>query len=374
MKIAYLALSEEFGGKTAGFTHASEMCEALASLGNEVALFIREGRKKKYSELENVKIRYVKKGFFDSLKEYSALKKELKEFDVIHERYSVNPYSCFLQKGLGKKYVLEVNDPGIETWQGIKKILYAPMIKMKFNACSTIITQTETSKKILQKQTGKPIYVVSNGVNLARFDVFSSLMLKERMEIAPNGEKIVAFIGSFREWHGVLDIPKIAEIVISKYKNVKFLTIGTGKETKQFNEIVEKKGLHNYFANKGETESEKVPLLLKASDVCIAPFSTKNFPQIEKLGFWWCPVKLFEYMAAGKPIVSFDFEEVRKIVQDSALLAKKGDIKEFAEKITRLLSDEPSAKELGRNGITIAEQNTWEKKARETLAIYGKIR
>ncbi|MFH1240350.1 MAG: glycosyltransferase family 4 protein [Candidatus Diapherotrites archaeon] len=374
MKIAYIAFSEEFGGKTAGFVHASEMCEALISLGHQVTLYIKSGRDKRPDELENIEVRFLEKGLKNLINNYSKLKNELKQFDIIHERYSVNPYICMVQAGLGKPYVLEVNDPGAETWTGLKKWIYTIPIKIKFNFADAIITQTETQKNIIEKQTNTPVYVVSNGVDVLKFDVFETLIEKERQIIAPNDEKIICFMSSFREWHGVLEIPEIAENVIKKNPNVKFLIIGSGNEMKKFKEIIKEKNLERYFILKGEVDRDKIPVLLKASDICIAPFSTKKFPQLEKNGFWWCPVKLYEYMAAGKPIVSVDFEEVKKIVGNAGLLAEPNNLKQFSEFIIKLLSDENMRKTYGAAGIEIAENNTWIKKAKETLEVYSKNR
>ena len=66
-------------------------------------------------------------------------------------------------------------------------------------------------------------------IDVLKFDVFETLVEKERQEIAPNDEKIICFLGSFREWHGVLEIPEIAENVIKENPGVKFLIIGSGK-------------------------------------------------------------------------------------------------------------------------------------------------
>ena len=54
-----------------------------------------------------------------------------------------------------------------------------------------------------------------------------------------------------------------------------------------------------------------MPKYLVASDILIAPFNTERFKLIEKYGFWWCPVKLFEYLAMGKPILTYEYPEVK---------------------------------------------------------------
>lgn len=371
MNITYLALSEELGGKTAGFTHTKNICETLAKKA-KVTLLIRSGK----GYVKGVKV--VQTGFsklflinpLKAKKELSKLKKFIENADVVHERYSVNPSSLVLLKGFDGKRILEVNDPGIETWSGFKKFFYSPIIKKKFSVCDSIITQTETLKGILAKQTRKPIHVVSNGVNNHLFKIPGKKILAERKKLAPNGEKIVSFVGSFREWHGVLEIPEIARQVLKENPDVIFVLAGHGKEFSKVKEKISDFDLKEKVKLLGALDSDKIPLFLKASDVCIAPFSTKNFSKLEEHGFWWSPIKLFEYMAAGKPVVSFKFNEIEKILGRAGIYAPKTNYKIFSEKISKILSDTKLQASIRKISLSAAKTNDWSIKARETIKVY----
>ncbi|MBI4052777.1 MAG: glycosyltransferase family 4 protein [Candidatus Diapherotrites archaeon] len=372
MRIAYLALSESLGGRDAGFTHSAKMCEALSTAGNEVELFTQAGKK---TALNKVKVHELRlhKNPLKRIAQLRQLKKFLQGFDVIHERYSVNPQTLLLTKGSGAVHVLEVNDPGIETWNGVKRIVFAPMIAAKLDSADAIITQTGTLKKILQKQAKKQVFVVSNGVEPEDFAVPKSKAAGERKKIGRRAKNIVAFAGSFREWHGAGIVPEIAEKVLAECPGTVFVMAGDGREREKTLQAVEMKGLQKNFVFMKGVAHEKIPRLLSAADVCIAPFSLNNFPQMKQLGFWWCPVKLFEYMAAGRPTVSFDFAEVRKILGDSALLAKPDDIEGFASLVIKALKDKKLAQRLGAEGKRRAKKNSWKIKAKETVAVYAAI-
>jgi len=119
----------------------------------------------------------------------------------------------------------------------------------------------------------------------------------------------------------------------------------------------------------GAKPFEKIPELLQAADILIAPFVWNN----KKFDFWWNPLKLFEYLAAGKPIVTTGFKEVRKIAKNAALYAKPEDIKEFARLLEKLAKNKNLRQRLGKKALQIARENTWEKKASETLKIYKKV-
>jgi len=373
VKLVYLALGEELGGGSAGFTHTKSICEALAKKGVSVTLFIKPGKGKvKKVKIVETELARLAHNPIKEFSEIKRLKKYINEADIVHERYSINPSSISLLKGFSGKHVLEVNDPGTKTWTGKRKILYAPLIRRKLRKTNAIITQTRTLKKILSAQSPKKIYVVSNGVSNSDFRIGKSKVEEERKRFSKHGEKIVCFVGSFREWHGVLEIPKIAERVAEKH-SVKFVLVGAGKELEKVRKKVEGLGLEKKVRFLGSIEQEKIPVVLKASDVCIAPFSTTRFKQLEKHGFWWSPLKLFEYMAAGKATIASRFREVENILGDSAVYCEAGNPDEFAEKISLVLNNKKKREKMEKTALKRAKENDWSKKAEESIDIYNKI-
>jgi glycosyltransferase involved in cell wall biosynthesis len=366
MKVAYFAFSERFGAPDAGFVHTYNIVKNPAKLV-DVRLFIKTKKTVKDDfEVVNVIMPTVKNILRISpikyLKSYLEIRGKTKDADIIHERFHVNPVDLLFVGN--KKYVLEVNDPGIETWTGLRRIFYPPLVKLKFKRCSAIITQTETLKGIIRKHTDKPIYVVPNGVDLEKFNPSLKSDIRERYGVEGD-EVLVTYAGSFREWHGVQDIPKIAEEIKD---HVRFLLVGSGP---LFNEIREKCKGNKKLILAGVQPPDAMPKFLAASDILIAPFNMSKFKQMEKYGFWWSPVKLYEYMASGRAIVSYDFEEVRRIVRDAGLLAEPGNRGDFTEKISLLAEDEELRIKLGRRGRSIAEEEySWKKRAGEVLDIY----
>ena len=121
----------------------------------------------------------------------------------------------------------------------------------------------------------------------------------------------------------------------------------------------------------GAKPHEEIPKYLALSDILIAPFNDEYF---RGFGFWWNPVKLFEYMAAGKPVVSYNYEEVRKIVRDAGLLAKPGDLEDFIKKLEYLIEDENLRREMGRKGREIAvKEYDWKIRAKQTVEVYKQV-
>jgi glycosyltransferase involved in cell wall biosynthesis len=95
-----------------------------------------------------------------------------------------------------------------------------------------------------------------------------------------------------------------------------------------------------------------VERVLTRSDICVIPYPPNKFLFNNSV-----PAKLFDYMAAGKPIVSTNLNGVRSIIEnfDCGLIAK--DWNEFEFFLAKLYHNIPYAVELGKNGRTTAEKH-----------------
>jgi glycosyltransferase involved in cell wall biosynthesis len=88
------------------------------------------------------------------------------------------------------------------------------------------------------------------------------------------------------------------------------------------------------------------------------------------------PLKLFEYMAAGRPIVSSDLPAIREVLRHdvNALLVAPGDPGALAEGIRRLVTDRVLAARLARQALDDVKQYTWERRAERLEALFGEVR
>ncbi len=374
MKVGYFAFSETFNGPHAGFVHTYNIVKSLSEKGVNVSLFIGSSRDE-FEGMEELNTIYVtlpmvatilKRNPIEYIKSYREIKKRIKDLDIIHERFHINPIDLLF---IGdRKYVLEVNDPGIELYSGLKGKIYSYFIKKKFRRCDVIITQTETLKRILERHTEKPIYVVPNGVDTNFFKPNLESDIRARYGICDD-EILITFVGAFREWHGVQDIIAIADKI--HRKNVKFMLVGMGP---LYDEIYEKCKDNRDIILTGPKKHDEIPKFLAASDILIAPFNTSRFRELERIGFWWCPIKIFEYLASGKAILTYDFEEIRKIIKNTGALAKPDDLDDFIQKLLMLIEDENLRIKLGRKARKIAEgEYAWGTRAETIIQVYEKV-
>src|SRR5690606_24059058 len=112
----------------------------------------------------------------------------------------------------------------------------------------------------------------------------------------------------------------------------------------------------------GAVPYERVPELLAQADVGVAPFNTAPHPALRAAGFFWSPLKVYEYMAAGLPVVTADIHPLNQVIRDGleGALFREGDVAGLARAIGRLLADPQAARAMGeRARARVAERYSW---------------
>ena len=107
-----------------------------------------------------------------------------------------------------------------------------------------------------------------------------------------------------------------------------------------------------------------VPYWIRAFDIAVAPFPTN-----EHYAYFMSPLKLFEYMAAGVPIVTSDLPSIREVLAhgENAWLVEPGNEEALAQGIIRVLQDAVLSTKLATNARQAVDRFTWERRARAIL-------
>jgi hypothetical protein len=190
-------------------------------------------------------------------------------------------------------------------------------------------------------------FSVSHGVDIGHFrqDV-SAMVIPE--DIAHIQKPIIGFFGGLSER---LDYELILATA-NKYKDFSMVLIGS----KLINlDILN--GAENIHLI-GAKDFSELPLYLNQFDVCLIPYKVNELTRAVD------PIKLREYLSIGKPVVSVDLPEVRKL-QDVVYIGK--DIREFVRKVGQAIDEDSPKKQDER--IRAAELSDWKYKMREIEAI-----
>jgi glycosyltransferase involved in cell wall biosynthesis len=110
----------------------------------------------------------------------------------------------------------------------------------------------------------------------------------------------------------------------------------------------------------GEVAHDEVPGHLASADVGLAPFSPDAFSAL-RLGWFWSPIKIFEYLAAGLAVVTVDIEEVRTLLPDTvARFYPAGQPDRLADQLELMASDRSGLAQMRRSARELAESRyTW---------------
>lgn len=176
----------------------------------------------------------------------------------------------------------------------------------------------------------------------------------------------VVFLGSFRAWHGVLDFVRAAKLLLAEGRNCRFLLIGDGPERAAAEQMAAEYSDHFVFT--GMVDYERAPELLANAAVGVGPFNTAPHPALRAAGFFWSPLKIYEYMAASLPVVTADIHPLNQVIRDrhEGVLFREGDIAGLARAIARLLDHPDEAQAMGQRARErVVEHYSWARHCEE---------
>ncbi|MDJ0719108.1 MAG: IS607 family transposase [Prochloraceae cyanobacterium] len=371
MRVAYICADPGipvFGQKGCSI-HVRAVIRSLQRKGWQVELFVTKLGGLPPSDLENVIVHQLPKSpkgepakremasFSANLELRIALENQ-KPFDLVYERYSLWSFTAMeYARSLGIPGILEVNAPLIEEQAKyrvlVNRDLAEKVARRVFKAASTIVTVSEEMKTYLYAYPecqGK-VEAVPNGVNLERFP----LDLKPTLPASP-GTFTIGFVGTLEPWHGLPTLVEAFERLYELYPSVRLLIVGDGAERESLKADLLIRGLLSAVQLTGKVPHEEVPGLLASMDVAVAPYPALT-------DFYFSPLKVYEYMAAGLPIVASDIGQLKTLIEneENGLLCKPGDPIALAKALNRLRRSERERNRLGKAARKTIEQNhTWD--------------
>jgi glycosyltransferase involved in cell wall biosynthesis len=190
-----------------------------------------------------------------------------------------------------------------------------------------IVLSTQWSKKLSIMIEPARIKVIPNPVDIPLENY--RIMAKDMQCIK------ILFMGKLVEKKGVYDLISIAERLVVKYQNVKFVLAGTG-ETEKIKIILKQKGLEPYFELPGWVENKD--FYYKEADIFVLPSYVEALPMV-----------ILEAASYGLPIVSTTVGAIPEVIESkkSGFLLEPGAVEGFAEKLGMLLEDKEMRRRMG---------------------------
>ncbi len=379
MRIVYVCTDPGvpiFGDK-GGSTHVREVVRAMLRQGAEVEIVARRIGGEAPEDLAGVPVHRLSRApsrsepgvreqfLLRANDELRAMLSSLGSADMIYERHALWSYAAMEHaREAGICGVLEVNAPLVEEQRRYRDLVYEDEAiaarRRCLDASDAVLGVSPPLVQWLQTLAPGKVHLVCNGVdtNRIRPDVAPSLK-------APAGVVTIGFVGSLRPWHGV---PTLVEAFASAHgmrPATRLMLVGDGPARQEVEQLIDAHGLGDCVHLCGRVSSEAIPGLLTSMDIAVAPY-----PDLE--GFYFSPLKLFEYMSAGRAIVASSCGQIPDVLEHerTGLLVEAGSADAICEALVRLVDDEILRGCLGAGARAAAvREHRWDSVAQKILAL-----
>lgn len=298
--------------------------------------------------------------------------------DYIYLRTAPTILPILLARLTGARLILEINgDSALEQrglMAGIRRdtihFLRVKLIcmaeKMNARAAKVVIVLTEGLRKMVIGRYSVPegkVVVVPSGTNTEHCRPMDRRECRALLQL-DNDRMYVSFIGVLYAHQGIDCLIEAAPDVLKTHPDTVFMIGGGGPMKEVWQNTVRERDLQTAFRFPGVVPYKQLPIFLGAADICVAPFAG-NRGEIS-------PLKLFDYMACGRPVVSSDLPSIRTLIEESgAILAVPPDnSRALATAIVDLLSDAGKREKFGQAGrVYVESRHSWAAIARRTVDV-----
>lgn len=297
----------------------------------------------------------------------SAMEDSIQEArpDLIYERYS--PFAIaggIVAEAHQIPHILEVNAPlsregATFRAQALPEVAEAMELRA-FETAGHIVTVSEELREELVHSgiDGSKITTIPNGVDATHFSQARSTPRRSQYD----NKVVVGFVGSLKPWHDIESMLRTFQH-LTEDDRFHFLIVGDGPEMKRIKKF--KKEHPTRITVTGALDHENVRAELGMMDIALAPYP-------EMAGFYFSPLKILEYMAAGCAIVGSNIGQVGSLIEHgkTGLLTTPGDDLELTAAIKQLADDEELRRRLGNEAARIAcQEHDWKSRVKEVLEI-----
>lgn len=290
-----------------------------------------------------------------------------RSFDFIYERYALFHFGVLLAARLRKvPVILEVNDAA-----AIRRVR---PLKFRKLACWFEKNIFQNAQGLVTISTYLKDYILSYGIDDYKVSIIPNAIDPEnyasvrtpkllvRKQHQFQDKLVVGFVGLFVSWNGILSFLDIFKKICDSYPDVHLLLVGDGPERQKIQTKIKELELMKRVTITGYVSHQSVPGYIRVFDIAIMPDSNE----------YRSPVKIFEYMAMGKPIIAPSYLPIKEILTQNknALLFEPEDNEKLLLSLERLIKDPHLRSSLGRRAKQdVFEKHTWSQNADKILQL-----
>lgn len=211
------------------------------------------------------------------------------------------------------------------------------------------------------------VIVAHDAVDTSMFVQVPNRKTIRRKFSLPERKKIVAYIGKYStmgESKGVEEIISVLGAVHVRHTDIELLLVGLNQdEFADVNILTKAAGLVDAVYLIGHVAHDDVARYMRAADVLVM-----NYPNTEHYAHYMSPLKLFEYMASGTPIITSDLPSIREVLDDStAYFFKVDDDADFIRVLEEILANPVAASQKAQTAFEKVKGYTWQKRSEDII-------
>ena len=319
LRILYCALDQRVPGTLGGSVHVEAVARGLAALGHEVHALVTPGpavppRGVHWHALPapggRAHLRLLR------APAVRRIARDVRPHIVIERYHNFGGEGMLAAGAAGARYVLEVNAPVVD-FPGSPKarldrlLLIEPMRRWRARQVATADLIVSPSATVLPTWTPSDrVLEIEWGADTHRFHPEAA---GEVPWPRTQGSVVAVFAGAFRAWHGAAQFVEAMRLLRARgLDTVQAILIGDGPERPAVQEAA--RGVTGVTFT-GALPHERMPAALAAADIGVAPFDIARHAPL-KLAFYWSPLKVFEYMASGLPVVAPALPRLGALIAD----------------------------------------------------------
>lgn len=280
--------------------------------------------------------------------------------------YTRDVYVAFASVLAGRNVVYESHSTENDSWLNV--IAYRCVRKSPM--CKTVVVISDALRKFHVSLHGASpkIIVLHDAADIFRWpDTFSGMASSGR-EIYQRPK--IGYAGSIQPGRG---IEIIAELAKRRAEADFYVWGGTDEVVEQYKK---KYALLGNLKFAGYLEPKAVPIKLAGCDILLAPYGQKVTigNGAGNTSSWMSPMKIFEYMAVGRPIIASRHKTIQEVLEHnlSALLCEPEAADEWEGALMRLLSDKVFAAFIAKNAqVKQQGEYTWTQRADQVLQLFA---
>lgn len=281
----------------------------------------------------------------------AALRLKPRGTRLIFDHHDVSPELYLARTGRGRDGV----------YYGLRALERA-----SFAAADIVISSNESFRRIATDRGGKrpqDVFVVRNGPDLSRFRPVAPDPTLKRGKA-----HLLAYAGVMGRQDGIDHALRALAALKRRREDWHAILVGDGEVLPQMRELARSLELGDAVEFTGWLPTEDVVRVLSAADVCLDPDPPTEANELSTM------IKIMEYMACGRPIVSYDLRESRVSAGAAARFVAGADPERFGQAIHGLLDDPHARAEMGAAGAErVRAELAWEHSERALARAYERV-